>query len=529
MTKERYLTVELGSSIGKDILSVNKTSRWERLSLALMAHQVWGVLSLKPARTILLVLALASLPLFIPRLRERLSLKGQPYREMLPNPRELVSFKSTRSAPTSFIPQATSTEPEPADAPSRRDANDPCLAGLIEDPTRALDPFYAALARTDSKQNSAITRITHYGDSPITNDGITGTTRRLLQERFGDAGHGFILVDRPWGWYGHQAINFTNSGGWFDDTLLNPMTKDGMFGLGGVTFHASPGKLARFATASDGDNGKNFSRMDVYYLQQPGGGQFSVAVNGNLSQTVSTDSEAAKSGFYEIKAPKSGANTFEIRTLSGDVRMFGAVLENEGPGVVYDSLGINGGYAGLLVRVMNEQHWAEQLQHRKPDLVILNYGTNESQYASDQQMERYEKDLTEAVRRIRSALPQTSILIVSPMDRGKHASGGRVITLETIPGVVDMQHRVARATGCAFFNLFEAMGGAGTMARWHAGKKHLVGGDLTHPTADGGETVGALIYGALVDGYAKYRARAISKAQLVARDQNPTRSDKVAK
>jgi hypothetical protein len=47
------------------------------------------------------------------------------------------------------------------------------------------------------------------------------------------------------------------------------------------------------------------------------------------------------------------------------------------------------------------------------------------------------------------------------------------------------------------------------MAKWYAGKgkNHLVGGDLTHPTAEGSEIVGRLIYEAITDGYAKYKAR----------------------
>ena len=457
----------------------------------------------KTARTICLVLALAASPLVLPPLQRPLSQMGEGYKAMLPDVRELISFKSNRSAPETFGLSNTATEP-----PIARNPTDPCSAGLIDDPTRALDHFYFALANTETKKSGAITRITHYGDSPITNDGITGTARRLLQEKFGDAGHGFILVDRPWEWYSHQSITFTSSSGWSDDSLMNPVTKDGMFGLGGVTFRASEGKSARFAPATSGDTGKNFSCLDVYYLAQPGGGQFSVSINGESSETVSTDAEEAKSAFREIKAARSGANAFEIKTVSGGVRMFGVVLENDGPGIVYDSLGVNGAYAGLLARVMNESHWAEQLQHRQPDLLILNYGTNESEYASDEQMTRYERDLREVVRRMRAALPTVSILIVSPMDRGKHAAGGRVITLDSIPKIVEMQHRVARDLGCGFLNLFAAMGGEGTMARWHEGRHHLVGGDLTHPTADGAITVGVLIYNAIVAGYADYRARA---------------------
>ncbi|MBD0372229.1 MAG: hypothetical protein ICV60_15410 [Pyrinomonadaceae bacterium] len=465
------------------------------------------VLLTKPAQTILCVLILAALPLFVPGLDR--------FREMLPDFREMVSFNNGANsqgdsgipggAPASSDTTYSSTEASPVVVSS----DNP-----IVDPAHAMDNFYASLARTDAKQPGAITRVTHYGDSPITNDGITATVRRLLQTRFGDAGHGFILMDRPWAWYGHQAITYTSGGGWDNNPMMGGKTGDGMFGLGGVWFNASgAGKYARFGPAAEGETGKTFSRMDVYYLQQASGGQFSVSVNGANSQTVSTTGTAGRSGFFEMKAPQAGANTFEVRSLGGDVRLFGAVLENDGPGVVYDSLGVNGAYAGLLASVMNEEHWREQLQHRKPDLVVINYGTNESQYASADQMERYEKDLREVIRRVRAALPQASILILSPMDRGQRAAGGKIITKPSIPMIVEMQRRVALDTGCAFFDTFKAMGGEGTMAKWYAGagKNHYVGGDLTHPTAEGAEIVGRLIYEALNDGYSKYKARQKSR------------------
>jgi lysophospholipase L1-like esterase len=504
--------MQLNSSILKTDLSA---SRRRRFSFTVPYRP--QLFSLKPARTILFVLLFAAVPFFIPKLRNAINLKGESYNEMLPNPRELITFKANRTAAATVIPGSSAVEPASSDQQAAIDYGDPCAAKLIDDPGRVLDGFYASLTKTDAKKVRAITRITHYGDSPITNDGITGTARRLLQERFGDAGHGFILIDRPWAWYGHQAITFSSGGGWTADSFMNPRVRDGAFGLGGVTFRAEgAGKYARYAPAGTGETGKSFSRLEVYYLAQPGGGQFSANAKGAKTETVSTDGDSAKSGFYEIKAPQAGANTFEVKTLSGNVRLFGAVLENDGPGVVYDSLGVNGAYAGLLKSVMNEQHWAEQLQHRNPDLVILNYGTNESEYASDDQMERYEKDLREVVRRVHSALPVVPVLIITPMDRGKRAGGGKVVTLDSIPKIVEMQQRVARDSGCAFFNMFAAMGGAGTMARWHAGKRHLVGADLTHPNAEGAETVGVLIYEALIDGYVKYRARTSDKLQLVA-------------
>lgn len=484
--------------------SVSKTQRPRHILLS------------KPAWTILFVFIFAALPLFIPKLSAMLSSEGQPYSKMLPNPHDLVTFKSSSSSDMSILggsePATDDTASTSTEEPNQADNNEDWKQ--IQDPTNSLDSFYAALARTEGKQAGAITRVTHYGDSPITNDGITAPVRRLLQEKFGDAGHGFILIDKPWDWYSHQAITFSSGGGWNHEAMIGGKESDGEFGLGGVSFHADgPGRFARFAPASDGDTGKDFSRMEVYYLQQPNGGQFNVSVNGGNPQTVSTAGEPT-SGFYEIKAPQAGANTFELKTVSGNVRLFGAVLENDGPGIVYDSLGVNGAYAGLLVTVMNENHWIEQLRHRNPNLVVINYGTNESQYDSDSQMQLYEKYLHEVIRRVREALPKVAILVVSPMDRGKRVGGGKIITWPSIPRIVEMQRRVALAENVAFFNMYQAMGGDGTMARWYARKNSLVGGDLIHPSAEGAEIVGRLIYNAINDGYAKYRARASSKQQV---------------
>nr|MBA3765492.1 hypothetical protein [Acidobacteriota bacterium] len=123
------------------------------------------------------------------------------------------------------------------------------------------------------------------------------------------------------------------------------------------------------------------------------------------------------------------------------------------------------------------------------------------------------------VRRVREALPGIAILIVSPMDRGQMAPGGKIITKPSIPMIVDLQRRVALATNCAFFNTYAAMGGDGTMAKWAATPKRLVRSDLTHPTTEGAEIVGRLIYEALYDGYTKYRGRAGSQT-LIAQDQS---------
>ena len=377
--------------------------------------------------------------------------------------------------------------------------------GEIEDATgHALDNFFAALARTEIEGGKA--RISHYGDSPITNDGITSTVRRKLQLKFGDGGHGFILAAKPWPWYEHAGVVHESSGGWETDPMFISRG-DLLYGLGGATAKTdAAGASASFATASQSEVGRTVSVFEIYYLAQPGGGDLDVEVDGTDRGRVSTSSNQTGSGFHRVEVDE-GAHRMTIRAVGdGEVRLFGVALETNRRGVQYDSLGVNGAFIGLLAHYIDEQHWAEQLRHRRPNLVIIGYGANESQFER-LPMDQYERDTKEVIRRIRQALPGASIMFVGPMDRGMRGPGGGIITRPMIPRLIAYQRRIAAETGCAFFDTYSAMGGEGTVARWHETKPKLMGGDLTHPTAQGAETVGTLIFDAIIKAYEEYKDR----------------------
>ncbi len=181
--------------------------------------------------------------------------------------------------------------------------------------------------------------------------------------------------------------------------------------------------------------------------------------------------------------------------------------------MVYDSLGLNGASVTVLSRMFNQQHWTAELQHRNPDLVIVNYGTNEADFAEFVE-KGYEKELREAIRRLRAALPEASILVMSPMDRGRRNGSGEIETMATIPEIVAIQRRVAHETGCAFFDTFRAMGGAGTMARWYAARPRLVSADFIHPYPAGGKQIAVAFTRELALGLNRYKLRLISAAAV---------------
>src|SRR5262249_47721717 len=76
----------------------------------------------------------------------------------------------------------------------------------IDDPHDALARFYARTAALVRGRSSQPVRIAVYGDSNGTMDYMTGEMRRVLQRAYGDAGHGFVALARPWPWYRHQYV-----------------------------------------------------------------------------------------------------------------------------------------------------------------------------------------------------------------------------------------------------------------------------------------------------------------------------------
>ena len=444
----------------------------------------------KTARTLMIFLMLGLLPYLVPGLGR--------YRILLAS--TLLGTIANGSAQQPVTP-AAKTEPESRAVQTQAEAT----PGEVEDRSgRALENFFKALYETETTQ--AQTRVCHYGDSPITNDGITSTVRRKLQLKFGDAGHGFVLAARPWAWYQHAGVYHEAAGSWNSDPMF--ISKgDHLFGLGGASFTAgSTSASASFGTAEDGEVGHLVSAFDIYYLAQPGGGDFEIDIDGVHHARVSTNDERMKSSFHEVGVPE-GPHRMTLKPAgNGEVRVFGVALETSGRGVQYDSLGVNGAFIGLLAHYLDEQHWAEQLRHRRPDLVIIGYGANESQFER-LPMDQYEKDTREVIRRIRGALQDVSILFLGPMDRGERGAGGSVVTRPMIKKLIAYQRRIAAESECAFFDTFTAMGGEGTVAKWRDARPRLMGGDFTHPTAQGAEIVGTLIYDAMMRAYEQYKDR----------------------
>lgn len=375
----------------------------------------------------------------------------------------------------------------------------------IEDPSgKALDAFFKSLVSVERKEPGSIARIIQYGDSLLAVDFVSGTLRRKLQERFGDAGHGYMPVANPWPGYFHNDVFRRASTEWMVSRVVGPFAGDQLYGLGGVTLTGyNRAAWAQYGTSTKSPFGNAVSRFGVQYLEQPKGGTFEIVVDKNEPIAIDTNGDAPALREHVVKVA-DGEHRFEVRVNKGPVRAFGTWMERDTPGVVLDSIGIQGCRLRFLDQ-SNDEHWAQALQMRNPSLIMFEFGLNESADGFAYPLDRYRETSTEVLKQVRKALPNASCLIVAPNDVAKKQGAG-LVTAPVLPQLVKIQREVAADVGCAFFDTYKAMGGSGSMAAWIA--RGLGQPDLTHPTTVGADIIGGWLFQAIMDAYEPYRVRA---------------------
>ncbi len=374
----------------------------------------------------------------------------------------------------------------------------PGLSIAIEDRNgHSMDALHEALRRAERGEGQA--RLMFYGASHVASDLFTGLIRERLQARFGDAGHGVVLPAHPWRTYRHRGVDVESNRGRWHATKARANTRDvDHFGVHGVYVETDrAGAFGRVSTEDSGSVGRSASLFDIYYLDQPGGGRFDVLMDGRPAQRVNTAADAAHGNYATFRVP-DGPHSLEVRAVGdGPVRFFGVAVERETPGVLVDTLGINGARARYHL-LWEDALYREHMARRRPDLVVLAYGTNES--GDDLPIERYEAQLEEVVSRVRQTVPQASCLLIGPSDRPLKRDDGVIEDRPRTHALIDAQYRVALRHGCGFFDLVAFSGGPLSMVEWAAMEPSYGAGDLVHYTRRGYERLGEVLLTALLDG-----------------------------
>jgi len=337
----------------------------------------------------------------------------------------------------------------------------------IENPS-ALASYFASLRAGDP------VHILQYGDSHTASDDWANAIRLAAQAKYGNGGPGFVQAGHPYRGYRRFDASGANSPGWKTEGTM-ALHGDPDQGLSGISISTGAAGQTVDLTASG-------ESLDIFYLQQPGGGQLELTIDGQSAGPFSTDGDLGPGQSEYALAP--GEHRLSLRTLNfAPVRLFGWAVDNK-QGVTVETLGINGAEANVILD-WNNKVWAAELDRRNPSLVILAYGTNEAN-SRKWTPEQYRADLVDVIERIRHVAPAASILMIGPPDCG------RLRPLLHLSEVIDIQREIAHRQGVAFWDWRMHMGGPGIVKRWVlAGWAQQ---DYIHLTGEGYRMLGKMVF-----------------------------------
>ena len=401
------------------------------------------------------------------------------------------------SRPSAAPSARASGEGHPAPAPALLASAAPAKAPPGPLPLRR---FYAALAGLEGKTRDDHVRIVWYGDSHTAADYLTGTVRRRLETRFGIGGPGFVRVGTSP--YRHDGVRVVRDGKWKlfpEPPSRRTLDGDGAFGLGGLL--AQPlSKDARVEIRVDGKRVRGSFRYGLVYQAKPGA-SFRLGTGKRL-ETVTAQTQAEKvpaSGLVRLRRDGAPGDVVEISSVTGELRFAGLIAEGSEPGVVLDTLGIDGARAATPL-AWNADAFSAEIASRRPELAVFAYGTNEA--FDTRNAGAIMAELGELVARVRRGAPNADCLVVGPPDAAAP-------DLTTIPRVIELdsaERRAAETYGCGYFSLFSAMGGANGFAQWMRETPPLARADRVHLTIPGYERLGDALAAALIESY-EARAR----------------------
>jgi len=189
-----------------------------------------------------------------------------------------------------------------------------------------------------------------------------------------------------------------------------------------------------------------------------------------------------------VKVNKSG-------TQQQHATIFGLLLENGNPGIIYHTVGVNG---AKYQHYSEAAHFSEQTRALKPDLIIISLGTNEA-YDLNFSQNRFYADMQLLFNQLKEANPNAGFLFTIPACsyRRRKPNPRLLLAAKTII-------HFATDNNVAYWNLQEVTGGDKSANNWK--KNHMLRPDGVHYSRAGYELQGNLFCNAFLNVYNAYVA-----------------------
>jgi lysophospholipase L1-like esterase len=344
----------------------------------------------------------------------------------------------------------------------------------------ALPKFMQALYDILSGKKTKL-RIGWFGDSIIEGDLMTQTFRKRIQTATKGFGVGFVAMQSITAKF-RTSVYHQTTGNWAEDNFRSKHCRGPLF-LSGHTWYTSLGSIKlRDATIPDTDKVQLlYKTLLCGQLAQ----KTSVLVNG---QTISFN-PAHK--FNAIPLDQSTSHYIDLKINTAQLPVYGVSIEPS-TGVVVDNLSFRG-ITGLELAQLDSAVLRSIDEQGYYNLIILEYGVNLMFRAKDMEYNWYYKNMGKALAKLRRCMPNTEFLLISTTDRAFRYQNNWSSAIG-IENLVYTQAQLAAENNFAFYNIFESMGGPGTIVSWANQKPSLANQDYIHPNHRGAERLGNLIF-----------------------------------
>ncbi len=351
--------------------------------------------------------------------------------------------------------------------------------------------FYQSVRQVQS--DHALLHIAYFGDSMIEGDLVTQSLRRFLQQKFGGNGIGFIPVTTPLPGF-RTTIRQRFNNNWDVFSFVHKGTSGVHPGLSGYVYVSSQGAESTY------ESPPGYALFHKAQILYGGNNSITMKVVTDTTTTVLSFPPSKSVSSFTVK-PDTAFSLFGIKITSSEPGIFYGVNFENTPGIYVDNYAFRGN-SGLPLTTIPTELFSELNSTLKNKLLIIHYGLNVFTPGVED-YHWYEIAMENVIRHVKESSPGISILMISMPDRSALILG-EYHTPSGLPGFIRLQKRVAAREHVAFFNLYEAMGGANSMKKWVEGHPKLASDDYTHPNGAGAVRIASLVYDYLIKGYDQF-------------------------
>lgn len=371
------------------------------------------------------------------------------------------------------------------------------------DSTSSLAHFFESLNKVRKQKHK--TRIAYFGDSMIEGDLITQDLRECIQNAFGGNGVGFVPITSIVAGFRTSIIHSFD--GWTTYNLLDKTPSNHVLGISGYDF--VPNLTDPFDSATNSNSSwvkyiavkkrhlDKFPQTKLLYGKSEG--ENYVQINGKRYKLD------GKKAVNELLINNGNAcqcvnAKFQCKT---SVDVFGFSTESDS-GAFVDNFSFRGN-SGMPITKISKSVYSGTNECLGYDLIILEYGLNVvSDGVTDYSW--YERGMNNVIKHIQESFPEASILLISVGDKSSRKDGV-YHTDPSVPMLVETQKKLAATNKLAFWSLYDAMGGNGSMVKWVEGDTTYANKDYAHFNFRGAHRVGKLLFNKLMSEYSDYNKK----------------------